>query len=213
MNNKRFNFKKSIVCLFVLSASGSVFAKDIKRLDAETWHPNPEQMESKVETEKLPLSHEDDGFLVLENDGKMTSDVHSLADESGMSYIEAEDAIRAQDEFARYADKLMAKFPNRIARMWKESAPGTKSHIQFVGKVPTQVLEEVSFNKVPANISIMGGGSISFQDNVRRAQVAAKGLRKAGYVRSLSFYDPATDSIQLEVKVSKKAARPGKSVV
>jgi len=208
MNNQRLNFKKPIVCLFVLSASGSVFANDIKRLDAETWHPDPEQIESKVETEKLPLSHEHDGQLVLENDGKMTSDVYSLADESGMSYIEAEDAIRAQDEYARYADKLMAKFPNRIARMWKEAAPGTKSHIQFVGKVPSQVLEEISFNKVPSNIIITGGGAISFQDNVRRAQVAAKGLRKAGYVRSLSFYDPATDTIQLEVKVSNKAARP-----
>ena len=107
----------------------------------------------------------------------------------------------------------MAKFPNRIARIWKEPSPGTKSHIQFVGKIPTEVLEEVFLNKVPANIDITGGGNISFQDNIRRAQVAAKGLRKAGFDRSLSFYDPSTDSIQIEVKVSQKTARPDHSKI
>ena len=111
-----------------------------------------------------------------------------------------------RDEFARYADELMAKFPNRISRMWKDPAPGTKSHIQFMGKVPEQVLKEMSLNKVPNNISITGGGTRSFQDNVTRANVAAKGLRKAGYVRSLSFYDPASDTIQLEVKVFPKSS-------
>ena len=141
----------------------------------------------------------------------MTEDVDLLAKESAMSRVQAVDAIQAQNEFARYANKLMAKFPNRISRMWKEPAPGTKSHIQFMGKVPTQVLEDISANKAPPNVLITGGGAMSFQDNVRRAKIAAKGLRKAGYARSLSFYDPATDSIQLEVKVPKKSARPDRS--
>lgn len=208
MRNQKYSLQRPFVGVLALSVAGSVFAQGIERDNAEIWHPNPEQLESTAEVDKLPGSYEDDGTLVLENDGKMTLDIDLLVKESGMSYAEAVDAINAQDEFARYADKLMAKFPNRIARMWKEPAPSTKSHIQFVGKVPAEVMDEVFMNKVPAHVSITGGGSISFQDNIRRAQVVAKGLRKAGYKRSLSFYDPSTDSIQLEVKVSKGAARP-----
>jgi len=211
MKIQRLYIKTPIACLLALSVSGSAFANSIERLNSEIWHPHPELLESTVETGRLPLSHEDDGSLVLENDGKMTMDVDLLAKESGMSRSQAVDTIQAQNEFAHYANKLMAKFPNRISRMWKEPAPGTKSHIQFMGKVPTQVLEEISANKTPANVSITGGGSMSFQDNVTRAQVAARGLRKAGYPRSLSFYDPATNSIQVEIKVPKKSARPDRS--
>ena len=95
MMNKWFNFKTPIACLLSLSASSAVVAQGIERNDKEIWHPNPEQLESTVETAKLPVSYEDDGTLVLENDGQMTMDVELLAKESGISYKEAAAAIHA----------------------------------------------------------------------------------------------------------------------
>ena len=213
MNVKLFKLKSHLAYIIAFSASGTVVADGIERSNADIWHPNPSKLESTAESAEIPLSHENDGNLIVESNGEMTEDVGLLAKESGISYAEAEDAIKAQDEFARYADRLIAKFPNRIARMWKEPAPSTKAHIQFVGKVPNTVLEEVFQNKVPGHVSVTGGGRMSLNEQAKRTQAAGRGLRKAGFVRSLSYYDPSTDSIQLEVKVSEKAARPDRSKI
>ena len=50
MNIHRLYIKTPLVCLLALSTSGSVFAQGIERLNSEIWHPNPEILESTVET-------------------------------------------------------------------------------------------------------------------------------------------------------------------
>lgn len=213
MNKNHFRFKRTFTFIIALSASGATMANGIERLQEEIWHPNPKKLESTTETGELPITHDDDGSTVLQSNGGMTVDVELLAKESKMTYAEAERAIKAQDEFGRYADKLLAKYPDRIARMWKEPAPSTKSYIQFVGKVPETVLLEVLQKNIPADIAVTGGAKISFKDQVKRAQVAARGLRNSGFVNSASFYDPANDVIQLDIKVPEKAARPDPSLI
>lgn len=188
-------------------------ANGIDRFEKEIWHPNPKQFESTIDTGEIPPQHDYDDNNDLQSKEGMTIDVDLLAKESGMSYAEAERAIKAQDEFARYADRLMARYSDRIARMWKEPAPSTKSHIQFVGELPEAVLQDIWQNGEPADITITGGATISFKDQVKRAQVAAQGLRKAGFVNSSSFYDPANDVIQLDIKIPKHAKIPDRDLI
>lgn len=119
----------------------------------------------------------------------------------------------AQGEFGRYVNKLYARFPGQIARIWKEPAPSTKSYIQFVGQIPDSVLQDIEQNKVPDDIMITGGATISFEDQVKRAKIAARGLRNAGFVNSSSFYDPVNDVIQLDIKIPEQAARPDANLI
>jgi len=208
VNKKIFKWKSILTYFITLSASSAVMANGIERLDAEIWNPNPKQFESTVETGALSLSNDYDNNPVLQGNEEMTIDVDLLAKESGISYAEAVQAIKAQDEFGRIADRLLARYPDRIARMWKEPTPSTKSHIQFVGKVPDTILQDIKLNAVPVDIVITGGAKISFEDQIKRAQIAAQGLRKSGFVNSLSFYDPVNNVIQLDIKVPAQATRP-----
>ena len=188
-------------------------AQGIERYEEETWHPNPKQLESIQETGELPLENDFSDNPGVQGAEGMTIDVELLAKEAGMSYPEAERAIKAQDEFSRYADRLMARFPDRIARMWKEPAPSTKSYIQFVGKVPDAVLQDIRQLRVPAEISVSGGGKTSFRNQVKRVQAAARALRKSGFVNSSSLYNPADDIIELRIKLPKHANRPDPSQI
>jgi hypothetical protein len=208
VNRKRFKLKYPLAYIIAVSASGAAMAHGIERFAEEIWDPNPEELESTFETQEIPLIYEYDDNTLIESKGGMTIDVELLAKESGMSYAEAERAIKAQDEFARFADKLMARYPDRIARMWKEPAPSMASHIEFVGNVPDTVMQDVWQGRVPANISVTGGATISFKDQIKRAQVAARALRKSGFVNSASLYNPANDTIELDIKIPEHANRP-----
>ena len=53
MNIQRLYLKKPMAYLFALSVSGPVFAHGIERHQSEIWHPNPEQLESTVETGEI----------------------------------------------------------------------------------------------------------------------------------------------------------------
>lgn len=211
--NKNLRFKPPLALLIAFSASGATLANGIERFEEDIWRTNPKQFESTIKTQQLPSDQDYDSTGDLQSNGEMTIDVELLAKESGMTYTEAEQSIKAQDEFARYADKLLIKFPDRIARMWKEPAPSTKSHIQFVGKVPDSVLQDIGQKGVAADIAITGGATISLQGQVKRVEAAARGLRKAGFVNSSSSYDAANDIIQLHIKLPVQAARPNTNLI
>jgi len=199
---------KPLTYFIVLSASGAAGANGIERSSDDIWHTNPEKFENVVPIDDAHRMEDHSNSMDKESNGKMTSDVELLAQESGMTIAVAERAIKAQDEFARYADRVIARYQDKIARMWNEPAPSTKSHIQFVGKVPDTVIQEIFQKKVPHGISVTGGATIPLKAQHKRAEAAAKGLRKAGYVNSSSFYDPATDRIQLDIKVPDHARSP-----
>lgn len=192
----------------MFAASTTLNAEGIERSDKEIWNPNPENSGKTQQEKDVHFMDDHSSDIDQQSDDKMTIDVELLALESGISYKSAERVIRAQNSFARYADRIISRYPDRIARMWHEPSPSMRSHIQFVDNVPEAVVQEIFQKKTPANISITGGAKISLTEQHKRAEAAARGLRKAGYVNSSSFYDPAKDQIQIDVKVPDRANNP-----
>jgi len=66
-------------------------------------------------------------------------------------------------------------------------------------------VQDLFQKRVPAGISVTGGAIVSLKDQHKRAEAAARGLKKLGYVNSSSFYDSAKDLIQLDIKISEHA--------
>jgi len=173
---------KPLAYFIVLSASGAASANGIERSSDDIWNNNTEKFENVIQTSDAHHMDDHSNSMDKESNGKMTADVELFAQESGMTIVVAERAIKAQDEFARYADRVIARYPDKIARMWNEPAPSTKSHIQFVGKVSDTVIQDIFQKKVPHGVSVTGGATIPLKAQHKRAEAAAKGLRKAGYV-------------------------------
>ncbi|MCF6323985.1 MAG: S1 family peptidase [Gammaproteobacteria bacterium] len=208
MNGKYSSLIKPLAYFIALSVPATVGANGIDKSTDDIWYSHPEELKQAVENSELsPM--EDYSNRTDQPSGKgMTVDVELLAKESGMSYAEAERAIKAQDTFARYGDRVIVRYADRIARIWQEPAPGTQSFIQFVGKIPAGVAQDMRQKRVPANVSVTGGATISLKNQIKRAEAAAKGLRKLGYINSSSFYDVINDVIQLDIKIPEHARNP-----
>lgn len=200
---------KPFALFIALSAAGTAMAEGISRDSEEIWNPNQKQLESTIETGEIAYTHDYDSNAKRQTlDEAMKDDIGRLAKEAKISFQAAERAIKAQNQFFYYAEGLLAKYPSRIARVWNEPAPSTKSHIQFVGNVPDAVMQELKQNENPEGVSVTGGATFSFNEQIVRAQAAARGLRKSGYTNSATFYDPANNVIQLEIKISEYANQP-----
>ena len=213
MKSKLTVFAKNIACLVTLSSTSLAVAQGVDRHDHEIWHPKAKLFESTAETDFVPTEHEYSDVADQRLNKGAEVDIELVAKGAGLDYKTVERAIKAQDEFARYADKVLRDYEGNIARIWKEPGPGTNAYIEFVGKVPDSVRNDMARGAVPAGLKISGGATVSLKDKQKRAQVAARGLRKAGFNNSLAFYDIPNDVIQLEVKVPEHARNPDPSLI
>ncbi|AOE49419.1 hypothetical protein [Kangiella sediminilitoris] len=133
------------------------------------------------------------------------ADVAILSREKGVDKASVARAMKFQEKFESQAAELMAKFPNKISRIWLEPAPSQMAHIQFVGRVPAVQL--------PANVSAKGGGRFSLQENIQRAEHIADVLKKSGKRNFMTYFDARTGKVKVEMAMPNPAKGPNKAQV
>ncbi len=132
-----------------------------------------------------------------------------LAAETGLSVAQIDRGMASQEEFTRYVDELIRRFPDEISRVWMDSplgatGPSTKGHVQFTAEVPAGL-------KPMDNVRLTGGGMISMADHRRRAEMATQALIDLGYAEFATSFVPAENVIRIELLLLEGASAPSKS--
>ena len=145
-------------------------------------------------------AHETPGVQKQDSQAAMQADVQHLAVGLELPYGVAAQAIAFQEEFAAYVENLSNQYPNQISRIWRDPAPAKKGYIEFVGQVPP-------INPM-AGVHFLANGLITQMDHSYRAELAAQGLKEAGFRNFATFFDPVLDKIYVEMMVPQGAPQP-----
>ena len=150
-------------------------------------------------------------------DASPTPDHAIIAEETGFTVEQINDAMAFQKVFAENVSSLMGRFPGEISGVWMDSplensgavgssGPSTRGHVRFTGEVPEEIdpIENVSFT---------GGGEISLSDHYRRTDAVTPALAERGYQNFITFFAPADNVIQIEILLPEGAPEPTKSAI
>ncbi len=123
-----------------------------------------------------------------------TIDVQILATETGVDEKAIRQSLAYQDQFAEMVMDIHQKYPNKIARVWLESAPSQEGFIQFVGDIPEL--------KSAVNATLMGGATYSLQEQEARAAQLTELMKANDYSNFVTYFDNVSGLIKLEMKVA-----------
>ena len=151
--------------------------------------------------------HDHDQHDVIRQDAAagLEADIALVVEETGLAKEEVRRAIAFQQSFAKYAQEMLARFPDQISAIWTEPMPGQKGYIRFTGAAPREAR--------PANVVLLEGGELSLAESYRRAELAAEALKQDGYRNFLTFFDQEAQVIRVEMKLPQDAPEPSKSDV
>lgn len=150
-------------------------------------------------------------------DTSPTPDNAIIADETGLTVEQVNDAMAFQKMFAGYVGELMDRFPGEISGAWMDSpsessdATGssglsTRGHVRFTGEVPDGI-------DPVGNVFLTGGGEISLSDHYRRTDAVTPALVERGYQNFTTFFAPSDNVIQIEILLPEGAPQPSKSSI
>lgn len=141
------------------------------------------------------------------------ADIALMAKDTGYPIAAVEQAVAFQEAFGNYADDLLERYPNQISSVRTEPLPSALGYIQFVKDVPAEVIEELSSDRALnlSRVILTGDGKYSMEENFRRAELASAALMDLGYRNSITFFDPVSKKIQVEVLLSAQVLRPSES--
>lgn len=141
------------------------------------------------------------------------TDIGLIAKGKGLPVELVEQSMEFQEAFSTYAEDILSRYPNQVSAVWVEPIPAAKGHIKFVTDVPSDAIESLardgSLN--PNNVVLAGHGKISIEDNFRRAEFVAATLKDSGYSNLITFFDQASEKIQIELLLPAEVSQPGKS--
>jgi hypothetical protein len=135
----------------------------------------------------------------------LQADIALVAAGRSVSAERVAKAIAFQERFTEYAQRLDARFPNQISRIWLEPAPATQGYIGFTGDVPAY--------KAMKDVELFGDGVLTRAEHAARAEVAADALKAAGYRNFLTHFDAERGAIRVELRVGEKAWAPSEKEV
>ena len=156
------------------------------------------------------VEHLPPGVTYQSDSAALAADIALTAEQLGFSVESVENAVAFQEEFRKYAEDLLARYPDQISAVWVEPVPSMKGHIRFTGEVPSEVAKEVAQRGQPDMIILTGNGMISITDNIYRAELAAEALLGLGYQNAVTFFDVADNVVRIEVKLPEGVSQPSK---
>ncbi len=130
----------------------------------------------------------------------MKADIARVAYDKRVSEEEVAEAIAFQERFVEYAQKIDARFPNQISRIWLEPVPSTQAFIQFTDDVPV--------GEAPKNVQLFSDEILTRAQHARHAEAAADALKADGYRNFLTHFDAAQGAIRIEMVIDEDAWEP-----
>ena len=172
LNMKTWKKRKLSLLIGMAVMAGTGFAHEDSLHSKEGDHINPKQ--------SIELSE--------------TIDVLRLAAEKGVDEKAIRQSLVYQEKFAEMVMDIHQKHPNKIARVWLESAPSQKGFVQFVGDMP----------KLAPTIdaTFMGGATYSLQEQEARAAHLTDLMKANDYSNFVTYFDNVSGLIKLEMKVA-----------
>lgn len=197
--------------------------------DEDETQDRPDVAQDSIETDAVTDAARPDQSGVVHQGAVAArrADIALRAKETGIAAESIERAIAFQDAFADYADELLVRYPNQISAIWMEPVPGQRGYVRFTGAIPTAVTAEIAkqiarLQRHPAaatvvltmdNVMLSGGGLFSMEEHARRAELAAAALANQGYKNVVTFFDPASGVINVELLLPAGVLQPSQAEV
>ena len=138
-------------------------------------------------------------------------DISLLAESKNFPIETVEKTILFQQAFQKYVGKIRKKYPNQISSVYMEKLPATRGHIQFIDKVPEEILLDVEKKNQQDKIVLTGKGKISLTDNHQRSKLICKILSDKLKNKNIgTYFDNIDKVIKIEIQISDKAEEPTK---
>ena len=128
------------------------------------------------------------------------ADNAALAKALGITKEEVDRSIVFQDAFTQYANRIRARYPDKVSGVWVDAVPATIGNIRFIGEVPSELLIEVEKRGQGDQIVLIGGGTVKESDHARDVKLVAQTLRQELKLNNFkASYNVFDDVIDVEI--------------
>lgn len=140
-------------------------------------------------------------------------EIELLAKDQNISYKEAEQILNFSAKSSELDDYIEAKYSDKLARNFIDVSKKNRIFIEFIGKVPNDVIAKAQELGIKDNITFSSKGIASANDQGKRVNIIAPYLSKVGYHNFIVYYDPVKDVLHMDLKVPENATPPSKATL
>jgi len=183
-------------------------------------HDDSEQADTtginSLASEEEPVEVEDVASEIFQDpDEALADDNARLALQAGLTLASVERSVAFQDNFERYQNDLIDRFPDRISATWVDPVPATSGHVRFVGEVPAAVREELDSTLLACggDIVLEANGIFTMAQQRERAKLVALALQADGYTNFSTHAAIDSGKVLVHIRLSEETEEPKKEDV